>query len=48
MEKNMAIQILAVEIRKRIQKSAINLEQLEEIRLRIGQPVWLLYRQNPY
>lgn len=48
MEKNMAIQILAVEIRKRIQKSAINLEQLEEIRLRIGQPVWLLYQQRPY
>lgn len=43
-----AIQILAVPIKTLIRQSKLQVEKLEEIRLRIGQPVWVLYERTPF
>lgn len=47
-EENTAIRILSASIRQLVKQSGVQVEKLEEIRLRIGQPVWMLYEQTPY
>lgn len=47
-EENTAIKILSTPIKKLIRQSKLQVEKLEEIRLRIGQPVWLLYERMPF
>ena len=42
-EKHAAIGVLAGTIRKLIESGEIQSDKIDEIRLRIGQPVWLLY-----
>lgn len=47
-EESTVLRILAGSIRKLFLKCQLDYEKLEEIRLRIGQPVWILYQQKPY
>ena len=46
--KNTAIQILSIPIKNLVRQSKLQVEKLKEIRLRIGQPVWILYERTPF
>lgn len=43
-----AIKILSAPIKTLLKQSKLKVEKLEEIRLRIGQPVWILYGRTPF